>query len=141
MTIQFAVFGEPVAQGRPRAGKDWNGNTVLYDPAKSRHFKEYVKVAASQHRPDKLLEGPLHVTIKVYKPMLKKFSKKRLAAAEAGMYRPVTKPDVDNYVKGIKDALNKVIWVDDSQVVDLTVSKFYSETPRFEVLIQELDQG
>lgn len=138
MTIQFAVFGEPVAQGRPRAGKDWNGKTVLYDPAKSRNFKEYVKVAASQHRPDKLLEGPLHVTIKVYKPMLKKFSKKKLAEAEAGILRPVTKPDVDNYVKGIKDALNKVIWNDDSQVVDLNVSKFYSKSPRVEVFVEEL---
>ncbi|MEM1505952.1 RusA family crossover junction endodeoxyribonuclease [Domibacillus sp. 8LH] len=138
--IQFTVYGEPVAQGRPRAGKDWSGNTVLYDPAKSRNFKEYVKVVAAQHRPDKLLEGPLQVTVKVYKPVLKRFSKKKLAEAEAGTLRPVTKPDVDNYVKGIKDALNKVIWNDDSQVVDLTVSKFYSESPRVEVLVEELHQ-
>ncbi|WP_309087269.1 RusA family crossover junction endodeoxyribonuclease [Domibacillus sp.] len=136
--IQFTVYGEPVAQGRPRAGKDWSGNTVLYDPAKSRNFKEYVKIVAAQHRPAKLLEGPLQVKVKVYKPMLKRFSKKKLAEAEAGILRPVTKPDVDNYVKGIKDALNKVIWNDDSQVVDLTVSKFYSESPRIEVLVEEI---
>lgn len=138
MTIKFTVYGEPVAQGRPRAGKDWNGNPVMYDPAKSKNFKQYVKMAAAQYRPEKLLEGPLQVTVKIYKPMLKRFSKKKLAEAEAGILRPVTKPDVDNYVKGIKDALNKVIWNDDSQVVDLTVSKFYGESPRVEVLIEEL---
>lgn len=95
---------------------------------------------AAQHRPAKLLEGPLQVKVKVYKPMLKRFSKKKIAVAEAGLLRPITKPDVDNYVKGIKDALNKVIWNDDSQVVDLTVSKFYSESPRVEVLVEELEQ-
>jgi len=79
--------------------------------------------------------------VKVYKPMLKKFSKKKLAEAEEGTLRLVTKPDVDNYVKGIKDALNKVIWNDDSQVVDLTVSKFYSESPRVEVLVEKLHPG
>lgn len=139
--IRFTVYGEPVAQGRPRAGKDWNGNTVLYDPAKSRNFKQYVKMAAAQYRPEKLLEGPLHVTVKVYKPMLKKFSKNKLAEAEEGTLRPVTTPDVDNYVKGIKDALNKVIWNDDSQVVDLNISKFYSESPRVEVLVEKLHPG
>ncbi|OES46197.1 hypothetical protein BA724_16375 [Domibacillus iocasae] len=97
-------------------------------------------MAAAQHRPEKLLEGPFQVTVIVYKPILKRFSKKKLAEVEAGTLRPVTKPDVDNYVKGIKDALNKVIWKDDSQVVDLNVSKFYSESPRVEVVIEELEQ-
>ncbi|MEK4522390.1 RusA family crossover junction endodeoxyribonuclease [Psychrobacillus sp. FSL W7-1493] len=36
------------------------------------------------------------------------------------------KPDVDNYVKGVEDGLNKTIWQDDSQLVKLTVQKFYS---------------
>lgn len=48
---------------------------------------------------------------------------------EKGELRPTTKPDVDNYVKGVKDGLNKVIWQDDSQVVNLTVRKFYSMHP------------
>ncbi|NRG47334.1 RusA family crossover junction endodeoxyribonuclease [Bacillus sp. CRN 9] len=63
---------------------------------------------------------------------------KKVAAAESGELRPVTKPDVDNYVKGIKDALKSVIWQDDSQVVDLLVSRYYSQTPRVEITIQQL---
>jgi Holliday junction resolvase RusA-like endonuclease len=39
----------------------------------------------------------------------------------------------------VKDALNSVIWKDDSQVVDLVVSKWYSETPRVEVTIIPLE--
>lgn len=136
--IEFTVLGEPVAQGRPRAGI-CNGKINMRDPMKSRNFKQYVGLVASQYAPDKLLEGPLQLEVKVYKPSLKSFSKKKALAAEEGLLRPTTKPDVDNYVKGVKDALNKVIWNDDSQVVDLKVSKWYSEKPRVEVIIKELN--
>ena len=41
--------------------------------------------------------------------------------------RPTVKPDVDNVVKSVLDALNKLIYKDDSQVTDLLVHKYYSE--------------
>lgn len=135
--IQFTVYGEPVAQGRPRAST-LHGHVKLYDPAKSKDFKKYVKLVASQHRPVKLLEGPLSMKVVIYKSSLKSFSKKKTDAAERGELRPITKPDVDNYVKGVKDALKSVIWNDDSQVVDLQVSKYYSQTPRIEIIVEEL---
>ena len=47
--VEFTVLGEAVVQGRPRAGKTWAGRTILYDPAKSKNFKEYVKLVASQN--------------------------------------------------------------------------------------------
>ncbi|BBU40714.1 hypothetical protein APP_30060 [Aeribacillus pallidus] len=139
MKIQFTVYGEPVAQGRPRAA-NINGHIRMYDPKKSSDFKNYVRLVASEHRPDKLLEGPISLTVKVYKKSLKSFSKKKIAAAESGQLRPTSKPDVDNYVKGVKDALKNVIWKDDSQVVDLHISKWYSETPRVEITIVPLDE-
>lgn len=132
--IEFTIYGEPVAQGRPRFSSH-GGFTRAYDPKKSKDFKNYVKLVASEFAPQKLLEGPLLLEVKVYKPSLKSFSKKKAAAAERGELRPVTKPDVDNYVKGIKDGLNQVIWKDDSQIVSLLVQKFYSEKPRVEVKV------
>lgn len=136
--IRFTVYGEPVAQGRPRASTA-NGYVQMYDPKKSRDYKNYIRLVASQNKPNKLLTGPLQLNVRIYKPTLKSFSKKKKMAAEKGEIRPVTKPDVDNYVKAIKDALKSVIWKDDSQVVDLHVSKFYSENPRIEVEIRELE--
>lgn len=135
--IQFTVYGEPVAQGRPRASTI-NGQVRMYDPAKSKDFKKYVKLVASQYRPPSLITGPVEMKVKIYKPSLKSFSKMKTLAAERGELRPLTKPDVDNYVKGIKDAMKSVIWKDDSQVVDLHISKWYSETPRIEVTISEI---
>ena len=135
--IKFTVWGEPVAQGRPRA-TTINGRVKMYDPKKSSEYKNYIRLVASQHAPKELLDGPLRLDVKIYKPTLKSFSKKKKEMAEQGVLRPTTKPDVDNYVKAIKDALKNVIWKDDSQVVDLQVSKYYSEKPRIEVKIEQI---
>jgi Holliday junction resolvase RusA-like endonuclease len=137
--IQFTVYGTPVAQGRPRFSSQ-GGFTRAYDPKKSKDFKKYVKLVAAENRPKKLLEGPVQLFIRVYKPTLKNFSKKKLAAAESGELRPLTKPDVDNYVKGIKDACNQILWKDDSQVVELLASKWYSEKPRIEIMVVPIEQ-
>lgn len=68
----------------------------------------------------------------------KSFSKKKTEMAERGEIVPVTKPDADNYLKAIKDALNGVIWRDDSQIVDVQVSKRYSVRPRIEIEVHEV---
>lgn len=138
--IEFTVYGDPVAQGRPRFSNA-GGFVRAYDPKKSRDYKDYVRLAAAENAPSQLLEGPLAVVVKVFRPMPKAFSKKRASEAEAGLLRPITKPDSDNYLKGIKDALNNVIWKDDSQLVDVHVSKWYSQRPRVEVQIQNLSEG
>lgn len=135
--ISFTVYGEPVAQGRPRAST-FGGFVRMYDPKKSSDFKDYVRLVASQYAPGKLLEGPLVLQLRIYKPIPKSFSKKKTVQAEAGQLRPTNKPDVDNYVKGIKDALKGVIWKDDSQVVDLVAGKYYGERPRVEITISEV---
>jgi Holliday junction resolvase RusA-like endonuclease len=132
--IQFTVIGEPVAQGRPRFSTQ-GGTTRAYDPKKSSDFKQYVRLVASQYAPSELLEGELRLVVDVYRAIPKYISKSKtkLEQAKSGALRPTSKPDVDNYVKGIKDALNKVIWKDDSQIVELNVRKWYSDKPRIEI--------
>lgn len=132
--IHIVVYGEPVAQARPRFAIV-AGRAMAYDPKKSRDYKEYVKLAAAEKAPASLLEGPLALKLDIYRPIPKSFSRKKAAEAEAGQLRPTTKPDADNFLKGVKDALKNVIWKDDSQVVDILVRKFYSEKPRIEIQI------
>ena len=111
----------------------------MYDPKKSSDFKDYVRLAASQYAPERLLEGPLKIELKFYRPIPKALSVKKSLQAEEGKIRPISKPDVDNYVKGVKDALKGVIWQDDSQVVDLIAGKWYSNKPRVEITIVSLE--
>ncbi|MDP5277249.1 RusA family crossover junction endodeoxyribonuclease [Chengkuizengella axinellae] len=135
--IKFVVHEEPVAQGRPRVTTK-NGKPRLYDPDKSKHFKQLVAMIAKQYAPETLLDCPLVLRITFYRSIPTRFTKAERRQIQSGELRPITKPDIDNYVKAIKDALNKVIWTDDSKVVDLHAGKYYSDKPRVEIEILEL---
>ena len=134
--IQFTVFGEPVAQGRPRFARMGAG-VRAYDPEKSRTYKDYVRAAALEVKPDVPLEGPLLLMVEAYRSIPKSMSKKKQAAALAGSLQPTTKPDLDNIIKGLKDALKGIIWRDDSQVVNIIAGKWYSDRPRVKVIVEE----
>lgn len=136
--INFTVYGEPVAQGRPKF-TTVSGFAKAYDPAKSKDYKHYVRFEALKVKPDVLLDGALQLRVVTYRSIPKSFSKKKTELALNGNLRPVTKPDIDNIVKGIKDSLKGVIWKDDSQVVSLEGSKWYSDNPRVEIIIKEVE--
>ncbi|MBC9783526.1 RusA family crossover junction endodeoxyribonuclease [Heliobacterium chlorum] len=138
MVIHFTVYGEAVAQGRPRA-TTLGGHVKMFDPEKSANYKTYVRLVAQEHRPQHLLTCPLKVQVDIYKAMPKSLPVYKREAAERGEYWPTTKPDVDNVVKGVMDALTQVIWLDDTQVVELTVRKFYGD-PRVEICIETLPE-
>jgi Holliday junction resolvase RusA-like endonuclease len=57
------------------------------------------------------LQGPTRVRIRAYMPMPQALAKHKIKgpSAEAGVIRPLTKPDVDNMAKVI-DALNGIVW-------------------------------
>ena len=136
--IEFEVTGEPVAQRRPR----FNSKTkTAHDPLKSRNYKKLVSMYARRSKPPDLLNGPLTVQIDVFKKPPKSIAavKKNQTALQNETLRPTTKPDVDNYAKGVKDACNGIVWKDDSQVVELFVRKFYSLNPRVVVKVREID--
>jgi hypothetical protein len=50
---------------------------------------------------------------------------------------PCKKPDIDNIAKTYLDAMNGVIFVDDTQVVELHVKKVYAEKPGVDVMVME----
>lgn len=141
--MKLIIYGEPVAQGRPRFSTA-GGFARAYDPDKSRDYKDYIRLAAEQKMQGQApLNGELSFGLRVYRPIPKSMSKKKAAMAEAGLIRPTTKPDLDNYVKGIKDALKSICWQDDSQIVAYhePFGKYYSDTPRIEVEVMQIIDG
>lgn len=137
--IAFIIYGEPVAQGRPRAGKTRSGDVVMYDPGKSKDYKRYVALVASQYRPLQLIEQAVSLSVKVFRPIPGSWSKVKQASAHNGLILPTCKPDLSNYIKGIEDAIEGIILKNDSQVVNYADSgKWYSHNPRIEVEIREV---
>lgn len=130
----FVVDGEPVPKLRHRTTKGGHS----YTPQKTATYEEIIKQEALLTYSCIMGFGvaiPCRVEIKIYRAIPKSFSKKRAESAEAGGIFPTSKPDVDNYAKLILDALNGIIYKDDSQVVQLSVEKWYSYNPRAEVNI------
>ena len=52
--------------------------------------------------------------------------------------RPNKKPDADNVIKLVADALNEVAYKDDTQIIELECRKFYSNIPRMEITLEDL---
>jgi len=126
--ISFFVPGEPVAKGRPRLSV--RGRFAhAYTPEKTRNFEAYVRYCAQEHAPDVPLDCPLNCRVQFIFSRPKSLPKK--------VFHHTKKPDLDNLVK-ILDALNGIIWVDDSRIVSLEVNKIYGAKPGFAIEIEEV---
>lgn len=136
--MRFIVYGEPKAKGRPRFVNRGNYVTT-YTPKDTLNYENLIKIAYETQVEDKILiQGEVKATIKAYFSIPKSTSnKKKKLMLEEGM-NPVKKPDCDNLAKTVLDALNKIAYRDDSQIVILNVEKHYSDEPRIEVEINEL---
>ena len=53
--------------------------------------------------------------------------------------RPSKKPDIDNVLKLVLDALNEVAYKDDTQVIEVECKKFFSINPRIEITLEDIN--
>lgn len=97
-----------------------------------------VAMYRQKYADSKPFEGMVKGTIIAYYQIPKSVSKKKKKMMLDGDIRPMTKPDLDNIEKIIYDALNGIAYTDDSHIIAQRCAKFYSETPRVEVIITEL---
>jgi Holliday junction resolvase RusA-like endonuclease len=131
-SIRIELVGEPRGKGRPR----FTRAGMAYTPAKTRSYEAALQLAAQDAmagRPP--LEGPLTLIVEAHMPIPASWSGKQQKLAAAGQRRPTGRPDFDNLLKPL-DALNKVVWSDDAQVVDVRCVKLYSERPRLIVTVE-----
>ena len=75
--------------------------------------------------------------ITAYCGIPKSAGKKKRVDMMSQLILPTKKPDADNIVKVIADALNRVAYHDDAQIVRLNYRKVYDETPRVNVVIEK----
>lgn len=133
MQLFITVPGEPVAKGRPRMTRAG----FAYTPKKTVNYETQIQERFATEYPDhKPVDGQLKILVWAYFTIPASWSKKKQQAALDGSIRPTKKPDIDNIIKTM-DALNGIAWRDDSQVVHVTASKYYSDRPRLEIQIQE----
>ena len=138
--IEFFVPGTPVGKGRPRAARRGAG-VVMFTPEKTADYESLVAATASnamRAEAGPLFTGPLEAVLEMRFPVPASWSKAKRARALAGVEWHTSKPDADNVAKAILDACNGVVFRDDSQIVMLTATKEFSETPGVRVVIREV---
>lgn len=137
--IQFTVPGQPVAKGRPKF-TNVGGFARAYTPKKTQEYENKVAaIARAAMRGIKPSSSPIEIMLELRMEIPASWTKAKRLAAALGTVRATKKPDADNVLKGIKDALNGVCWVDDSQVVVLTVRKLYAAEPCVVVAVRVVE--
>jgi Holliday junction resolvase RusA-like endonuclease len=139
MPVKFEVLGVPVGKGRPKFSTV-NGHAVAYTPAKTANYETLVRLSYQQQIGAFMFDKdkPLRAIIRAFFPIPKSASKKKREQMEAGKIRHTKKCDADNIAKACLDALNGIAFYDDSQVCELSISKFYGNTPKVEIIIDEV---
>ncbi len=132
--MKLTIPGEPTGKARPRV----TTRGITYTPTKTVNYETLVKELYYIEHGNQRLEGEIKARITAYFSIPKSASKKKQVAMLSGQIRPTKKPDGDNLAKIILDSLNKLAYNDDSQVVDLTVSKYYGDSPRVEIELLEV---
>lgn len=133
--VECWVPGRPRGKARPRARRQ--GDRVrLYSVREDVLVENWARTCWLQQvgaglgqGGDGPVSGPVEVEAHVFLPCPASKPKGWREAALAGLIRPVVKPDTDNVAKLYLDGLNGVAWLDDAQVVDLVVRKWYGPEP------------
>lgn len=87
-----------------------------------------------------LINTPCDIKYNVFLKTPNYFNTTDIFLAEIGLIRPeIKKPDWDNIGKKYSDMYNYNIWLDDSQVIDGSVHKYYSILPRIEIYLRYLN--
>ena len=132
--MKIIVDCPPVPKGRPR----FTRSGIAYTPSNTRQYEDIVRLYA---RTAKIhaLTGDIRAVICFYMPIPKSWSKRKKQLAINGDIKPSVKPDIDNLCKAVLDALNGgIAYHDDKQIVELHLSKMYSDHPRTEIELEEL---
>lgn len=129
--VLLVIKGVPVPKGRPRFG---GGHT--YTPPKTRKQEELIK-AEYLANGGGLLSGAIEANYEfIYEPP-KSWSLKHKVSA-VGQPK-VSRPDQDNLIKLVQDALNGVAYTDDAQICKITSRKIYGAEAMTIIRFREVD--
>ena len=133
MKESLTIPGNPMGKQRPRVCK-----FGTYTPKETVNYETLVREMYIIGNYGKQLEGALEMIVDAHFPIPKVTSKKKREQMSDYGILPTKKPDCDNILKIIADALNGLAYHDDSQIVTAQVTKVYSDYPKVVVTIREI---
>ena len=130
--VMLTIYMEPVAKGRPRT--TWfNGKARTYTPVSTQNAESDIKcqiINGLDLARQSFDQGvPLKLEATFYRARPKSLPKRVIL--------PVSKPDTDNLLKTLKDAMEGLVYPNDSQITSVDAKKRFGYPPRIEVRITE----
>lgn len=119
--LRVYVPGAPV--GWQRSGG--NGKRRYTAPKTRAKEAEIAAYAACAMIGRAKFTGAVRVEVIAWMPVPESWSAKKKALAIGGKIRPTAKPDSDNILKLVLDALNGIAWKDDAAAVDVRCRKVF----------------
>ena len=129
MKIDFFAAGIPKAQPRVKAFVR-GGHAGVYTPDSAEEWKQAVRQQAVANAPESLMTGPIRVELDFFLPRPKAHYKRDGSLKADQSIWHTSKPDLDNLIKAVTDAITDTqrIWLDDSQICEITATKTYAIT-------------
>ena len=140
----FQVPGKP--QGKARARTVYNPHlkhSISYTPENDLLYENLIKTMFLQAAGGVRFEKGTPVTLRIvarFEPP-KSASKKRQRQMLSGEIPPLKKPDIDNIVKVVADALNGAAYHDDTQILFVIAKKAYSAVEGLDITVEEYTDG
>lgn len=135
--LRITIPGEMRGKGRPRFAR--RGSFVrAYTDERTATAETWIKACAVDQAGAVPIEAPVSVDIAIAVPVPASWSKRKREHALAGTLMPTGKPDLDNCIKLIADALNGIVWRDDKQIVRIAASKRYAVVAETVLQVAEL---
>lgn len=161
--VLIVMEGDPRGKGRPRFSTH-GGFVKVYTDAATAEYEELIQVEVLRHMGQQALidrtrqikrasfiqafkdfggepifSCPVRVEMEIRHPIRASWTKAKKAAALAGHIAPTLKPDPDNVAKIWFDAFNDCMWKDDTQVIKMSVDRYFAEDPSVLVRVIPLD--
>lgn len=130
MVCEIFVPTKPYPAPRPRFD---SRSRRAYSPKEYEQVKQAIGLLA-RSKIKKPLEDAVRVELEFSYTAPKSWSK---AKKDETIYK-TSRPDLDNLAKTVLDALNGIAFVDDSQVVELELSKVYASIEGIHIRVVEL---
>ena len=127
MKIDFFVAGIPKAQPRVKAFVR-GGHAGVYTPDSAESWKQAVRKEATENAPESLVAHPIRVELDFFLPRPKADYKRDGSLKADRAIWHTSKPDLDNLIKAVMDAITDTerIWLDDSQICTVSATKSYA---------------
>jgi Holliday junction resolvase RusA-like endonuclease len=122
----FTIDGKPVPKQRPRFSMR---SKRVYTPGKTLAAEERIRNLVSLEYSADPVAGPIYMMISFGMEIPKSWTKAKRQDALDGFLPHTSTPDLDNLIKLVTDALNGVLYIDDSQIVRIDAAKLYMPAP------------